>query len=250
MQISHRTKQATLNMLQPTVLTKYLLIAISCIICAHANADTSYQSLQSIRKKSELFLQDQFSKSKISPEISVGTLDPRLKLPICENELNAFSPQGSATFGSGTVGIRCKGTKPWTIYVPVKVTGYTNVVVIARNVKRGHILSRHDLVYEKRELSRLHNGYYLSINELIGKQLKRPLMRNNIIYQHATEEPDLIKRGQDVMLTAATNGISVEIKAKALSDGKMGQRIRVKNLSSKRVVEGVVIGSHAVKISL
>lgn len=228
----------------------HLLLPVLFFTCAHAKADSAYQPLQSIRNKSELFLQDQFSKSKISPEISVGMLDERLKLPLCSSELEAFAPQGTVKFGSGTVGIKCTGTKPWTIYVPVKISGFTNIVVVSRNLRRGDIIKEHDLAYEKRDLSRLHHGYYINKGELTGKQLKKPLMRGNIVYQSATEEPDVIKRGQEVLLIADTKGISVQMKAKALMDGKIGQLIRVKNLSSKRVVEGRVVGGNAVKISL
>ena len=36
----------------------------------------------------------------------------------------------------------------------------------------------------------------------------------------------------------------------ALSDGSLGQKVRVKNLSSKRIVEGVVDGPGVVKVTM
>lgn len=60
----------------------------------------------------------------------------------------------------------------------------------------------------------------------------------------------IIQRGELIMLVATAGQMEVRMSGTALSDGSLGQRVRVKNLSSKRVVEGVVDGPGTVKVTM
>ena len=55
------------------------------------------------------------------PEISVGRLDSRLKLAACDEALETYDSPNGLNGGRGVVGVRCNGSKPWKIYVPVSV---------------------------------------------------------------------------------------------------------------------------------
>jgi flagella basal body P-ring formation protein FlgA len=59
----------------------------------------------------------------------------------------------------------------------------------------------------------------------------------------------VIKHGQDVTLIAAAGGIEVRAAGRALADAAGGARLRVQNLSSLKVVEGVVEGPDRVRVS-
>jgi len=59
----------------------------------------------------------------------------------------------------------------------------------------------------------------------------------------------LIERGQRVTVLAGGNGLEVRMPAEALSHGAKGERIRVRNLSSHRIIEGVVAGAGLVRVN-
>ena len=61
---------------------------------------------------------------------------------------------------------------------------------------------------------------------------------------------NVIHRGQQVTLIAGSEGFQVRMNAIALSDGRISERIRVQNLSSQRVVEGVVRSDSVVEVPL
>ena len=82
-----------------------------------------------------------------------------------------------------------------------------------------------------------------------------PLVRQ-IAFQHGTTltmdmlKADLvIKHGQDVTLIASAGGIEVRAAGRALSDAAGGTRVKVQNLSSLKVVEGVVEGPDLVRVA-
>jgi flagella basal body P-ring formation protein FlgA len=60
----------------------------------------------------------------------------------------------------------------------------------------------------------------------------------------------LVSRGQQVTLEAQTDGVHIRMGGEALAEAALGQRVRVKNLSSERVVEGVVRSDEVVEVSL
>jgi flagella basal body P-ring formation protein FlgA len=62
--------------------------------------------------------------------------------------------------------------------------------------------------------------------------------------------PDLIvRRGQAVTLLSSGGAVEVRASGRAMVDGTAGARIQVQNLSSMRVVEGVVESADLVRVA-
>jgi len=57
-----------------------------------------------------------------------------------------------------------------------------------------------------------------------------------------------VQRGQTVTLVADAGGMSVRMAGRALSDGLINQRVRVENLSSGKIVEGIARSEQVVEI--
>ncbi len=58
----------------------------------------------------------------------------------------------------------------------------------------------------------------------------------------------LVRRGDEVLLTLRSSGsIEVSVKAEALQDARLGERIQLKNLESGRPLAGVVTGRNAAR---
>lgn len=182
-------------------------------------------------------------------EIHMGQLDPRLRLTQCELPLTSSLAPGSQFSGKTTVHIRCNSSRPWTVYISANVMLYGKVIQTAGPLVKGHILQKEDLILVEEDLSRLKYGYFTESKFLIGKQLKRRLSQKRVIKANYVEAAILIKRGELVSILAKSPGYSVKMSGKALSNGAKGDRIRVKNTSSKRIIEGVVLGIGIVSIN-
>jgi flagella basal body P-ring formation protein FlgA len=209
------------------------------------------QSRTSIRETARQFIVSETTVAHESvPDIQVGRLDRRLRLTACSQSLHAFLPPGGRTLGNITVGVRCSGIKPWTVYVPVKVVAYKKVLVVTRPMKRGHVLLKNDLELATRDLSTLRSSYLTDSEQAVGKTLRRSISSGTMLSTSMLASPRIIRRGQAVTLVSRTGGLQVRATGKALMDGASGQRIRVQNKTSKKVVEGVVISAGVVQIPL
>jgi flagellar basal body P-ring formation protein FlgA len=60
----------------------------------------------------------------------------------------------------------------------------------------------------------------------------------------------LVRRGETVTVVSRSGGIEVRAGGTALTDGARGERIRVRNDSSRRIVEGVVTAAGRIEVTL
>lgn len=238
------------NMINYLFFIVFLFITPSIYATPSANNSPELHKHQNIVETARQFLDDNIDKSNYSrTEIQMGQLDPRLRLSQCPLPLTATLAPGSRFTGKATVHIRCNSTSPWTVYVSAKIRLYGKVVQTANPLSRGHVLKSADLMTVEEDLSRIQFGYFVDKKSLIGKQLKRNLPQNKIIRANYVKYKTLVKRGELVSIIAGNSQYSVKMTGTAMGSGALGDRIRVKNTSSKRVVEGTIKEAGVVSIN-
>lgn len=183
-------------------------------------------------------------------EIKVGRLDSRLRLTACSTPPTAFLPSGTRLSGKLTVGIRCQGTKPWTLYIPAEIKIYTDVVVAASHLSRGTAISMKDVINVRQEVSYLNAGYFTDPNELVGKVLKHDIREGTAISPRKVKAPLLVKQGEEVTIIASLGNLEVRSKGKALKNAARGETLQVRNTRSKRVIEAIAIRPGTVSIKM
>lgn len=216
-----------------------------------AAADTHYEPHATIRQAARTFLLARASEEhRGKTVVEVGALDPRLRLPACSAPLSAFLPPGGRTLGATAVGVRCQGARPWTLYVPARVRAMGPVVVAGRALGRGERLRADDLQVVERDLAEAPPGHLEALDEAVGMTLRRPLAAGTPLTRQALAPPLVVRRGQQVVLLAEGAGLQVRSTGQALADAARGERVRVKNSRSQRIVEGVAVGAATVKVDL
>ena len=211
-------------------------------------ADPQWQSVTDIAAAAEDYLRRHVGPSARRTEVRAGPLDVRLRLANCDKPLQAFLRRGTRIAARTIVGVRCAGTKPWKVYVPVDVIVTAKVVVAARTLPRGHLLTEEDLAVEDRDVTRALSGYVTVPAQVLGQRLKSQLLSGRMLTPALLEADKLVRRGQMVTLMVNNGGIAIRMTGRALSDGALNQRIRVENLNSGRIVEGIVRSRENVEI--
>lgn len=169
-----------------------------------------------------------------------GQLDRRLRLSRCDQPLDTFSAAGSNSGGNTSVGVRCPDSPGWTLYVPVRVEMRREVIALRHAMGRDSVLHDDDLKTIEVDVSRHARGYFTRKDELVGRTLTRAVGGGTVLSPAVVAQPAMVRRGQRVTLIAGDGPVAVRAPAEALSDGRRGQRVQVRNLSSGRVIEGVV----------
>ncbi|NCE93270.1 flagellar basal body P-ring formation chaperone FlgA [Pseudomonas sp. L13] len=183
-------------------------------------------------------------------EIQVNPLDPRLRMPLCDKELTATLESPAQPIGRVTVKVRCEGASPWTVFVPAQVKLFRDVVVVARPLKRTGIIGYDDVALRERDISLINQGYLTSLDQAVGQKLTRPVVTDQVLTLVHLEQAEVIRKGDQVVISASSGGLNVRMPGEALSNGGMSEQIRVKNLNSNRVIKARVTAPGQVEVAL
>ncbi|KTC15485.1 flagellar biosynthesis protein FlgA [Pseudomonas marginalis ICMP 9505] len=183
-------------------------------------------------------------------EIQVNQLDPRLRMPLCDKELTASLESPAQPIGRVTVKVRCEGASPWTVFVPAQVKLFRDVVVVTRPLKRLGIIGFDDIGLRERDISLINQGYLTSVDQAVGQRLTRPMVADQVITLVHLEQAEVIRKGDQVVISASSGGLTVKMPGEALSNGGMSEQIRVKNLNSNRVIKAQVTAPGQVEVAL
>lgn len=226
-----------------------LLPLLLTLIASNSPAESpDWQPVDDIAATAETFLKARTGVFAGNTSVQAGNIDPRQRLALCDQALAGFLRSGTEIKARTIVGVRCSGSKPWKVYVPVDVI-VTEIVLIARKtLNKGQVVTADDIVEEARDVSRLRSGYISDQAAAVGQRLKTQLIAGKILVPSMFEVEIAIRRGQTVTLTAAGGDFSIAMTGTALMNGAINQRIRVENTHSGRVVEGIVRSREHVEV--
>ena len=161
-----------------------------------------------------------------------ATLDPALRLPRCGAALVA------RVQGSNSVEVACPDG--WRLFVPVRVRRSQTVLVLSRGIAPGETITTDAFVPETRDASRIVGAAVADPAQAVGRVARRTLSAGAVLSATDLVAQRLIRRGDNVALVSRRGGVEVRVVGKALGDAGESERVTVENLSSRRVVQGVV----------
>lgn len=186
----------------------------------------------------------------INPQISLTPLDKRLRLQVCERTLETFSNRDRATAGQMTIGVRCHAPVSWTVYLSARVKVMRPVAVAARPLSANHQVTAADVRIEQRDIAGLRQGYLSESEILVGQTIRHAMPVGAIFQQNHLRPETIVRRGQLVILVAGVGGMEVRVAGTSMADASLGDRVKVKNNASDRVVEGIVDAPGVVRINM
>lgn len=219
-------------------------------------ADPAYTTSQMLIGASQSFLEqavaEYLQQSGIDgrPQIEINRLDPRLRLAACATPLSIRLESPKQPIGRISLRVRCDSTAQWTVFVPAQIKLYRQIVVASRPMKRQTVLGAADIHLAERDVGALNAGYLTELAQAIGNKSTRPLLADQALTPNMIEQPDVISKNDQVVISAGTHNMTVRMPGEALSDGAPGEQIRVRNLSSQRIIKARVTGPGQVEVNM
>jgi flagella basal body P-ring formation protein FlgA len=227
-----------------------LLLSLGLNMPLAAQVLPPHQDIESIREIVQKFLHSETLKIGKPGTIKVSHLDPQIRLSRCSKAPEVFFLNRNNKIGNLSVGVRCKGNRTWTIYVPARVGVLTKVAVVSRALPRGHLISANDIQKETRDLGILTEGYFLNPRDAIGKSLNRRMVLGAVITPASIKPASAVRRGEKVTILAQRKGVEVRMPGTALANGTAGVMIKVRNNLTNKVVQGVVTKHGEVRVKI
>lgn len=209
-------------------------------------AAAAWQETNSIRSAAEAFARSQTSDLPGKVEISVGAVDPRLQLPKCE-KLEGFIPPGGKLWGNSTIGIRCDRPSAWSLYVPVTIQVIADVIVTARPLSRGTVISLQDVTRQTADLTQLPPSVLTAPEQAIGNTITNNVPSGSILRTDMLRSPLVIMQGQTVKVLTKGTGFTVSSEGKAMGNASAGQVVSVRTPTGQ-VISGIAKPGGVVEI--
>lgn len=169
-------------------------------------------------------------------------------LPVCAGSISA-EPPGALRDGIAQLRLRCEAQPGWTRYVRLGVERPGTVWVLTQPLERGAVVNAAVLKSEPRDLARLP---YLPLTDaaaIAGHSARRTLPAGTVLSAALLQAPPAIRRGETVTLVGLAAGLEVMAPGEALADAADGQRLKVRNRGSRRVVEGIARSGQRVEVA-
>lgn len=137
--------------------------------------------------------------------------------------------------------VQCPDHPGWTVAVVSQANVFLPVVHARTVIERGQTIGADQLKREELNIAKAPRGFFNDPDDVIGQGAKRRIRANQLITPALLGTPLLVRRGQRVTIVANQDGIAASAQGEALENGREGAVIRVKNLSSEKVIDAKVL---------
>ena len=182
-------------------------------------------------------------------EVSVGSLDSRLRLAPCAR-VEPYLPTGARLWGRTRLGLRCvEGPTAWNVFLPVTVKAYGPAWVLTGPVAAGTVLSAQDAMEAEVDWAEESAPVMANPEMWVGQVAARPLVAGQALRQSMVRAPQLFRAGAQVKVQAQGPGYVVTSAGQAMSAGVAGQIVRIR-MDNGRIISGTVNESGTVVVAL
>ncbi len=129
-----------------------------------------------------------------------------------------------------------------------KVSNSIKLITLRNNLKKGEVIQKHDLKFDYKPNS-VGNGFFESFDSLVGRKINQNLSKGQVIKIRHLEENFMVSEGQSIIIFSDLYGINVRMQGNALENGHFNELIKVKNISSGKIVQGRVINEKKILIN-
>ncbi|AGK48769.1 flagella basal body P-ring formation protein FlgA [Burkholderia thailandensis MSMB121] len=214
---------------------------------AAAPAPAGQQDGESIRRAALAFLQQQAAGLPGKTTVTVAPAFPR-GLAACAT-LEPFLPSGARLWGRTTVGVRCAGERPWTIYLQAKLAVQATYYVAARQIAPGETLTAADLVARDGDLTMLPLAVITDAQQAVGATTLTRVAAGLPLRQDLLKSAASVSIGQTVRVVASGQGFTISAEGSVLNNAAPGQQVRVR-MAAGQIVTAIVKDAATVEIPL
>jgi flagella basal body P-ring formation protein FlgA len=182
-------------------------------------------------------------------EVSVGTLDSRLRLAPCAR-VEPYLPAGSRLWGRTRLGLRCvEGATAWNVFLPVTIKAFGPAWVLNSNVASGVELTAAEASEAEVDWAAEAAPVMANPDQWVGQVASRQLMAGQAVRQFMVRAPSVFRAGAQVRVVAQGPGYAVTSSGQAMTNGTVGQTVRVR-MGNGRLISGIVNEDGTINASL
>lgn len=224
-----------------------IISKISCIASftiIFATAITLFSSAACLAESNELnlLLKTYLKKNYPWAEIEISELS--VNEPISGMPVKIFiekPPPGKTTFF-----LEFEDGKK--IQASANIKAYDWILITSKALRKGHHLEQIDVYSTLLDITKIPRGAIRKLENAVGKQLERSVNANMPLVDVMVKDKTLVKKGQMVFLVIESPRFSIRTTGEIRANAYVGGQAKVVNLSSKKIISGVLVDENTVKV--
>jgi flagella basal body P-ring formation protein FlgA len=175
----------------------------------------------------------------------------RYRLPSGKLDLLVSAPKHTDWIGAIAfrVDVFVKGRRVQRLSVPAHIEVWSDVIVAAKPLARRQPIGHDDIKIQRMNLSRTPKNIIVRKDQVIGNRTTSAIAMNAILCTDDIEMPPAVSRGDVIQLLAESPLLRVTTKGVAKDKGAVGDRIRVLNLRSKKMIYARIVDPFTARVS-
>jgi flagellar basal body P-ring formation protein FlgA len=180
--------------------------------------------------------------------VHLNTIPNQLKEQIRVKNITFMKVPDTNGDGICNIEIDINGGRSKNVQVPFRVFVKRKLFVLKIAGKKDESIGRGDIFIKETYMNGKGDEYPAAVEDLTDKILKRDVPANTILTYQMLEEPIAVQRGEIVNIVAENKKLLVLVKGKTIDRGRIGDTVRVKNISSGKEIVGRVTAHNTVGI--
>lgn len=180
----------------------------------------------------------------LKPEVSITVMPAIRPMKLCVAPLEV-TPADVRHFSRMRFSATCNASGERQEYV-VRATLTAEVIVASSSLTANQLIADNDVVLMRKDVTQLDDAF--SDPQLaIGFASRRSLREGQVVQKKWLLAPTLVKRGQLLDIMAVNGSIEVRVAGEAQDSGRRGEIIRVRNISTGRIIRARVLDAAKVE---
>lgn len=231
-------------------MTKKLVLPVCILMIVFFTRVNAYSQDRSfIESKIRNFIQKIYSEDD-DIQIRFGKIPVVLQGRPNVTNINFAKPPDAKGNGICLVEIVDSKTKrDRSLYIPFRLIRKTKIFVLNYNGKKGDVIRAGSVTEIATRFNENRREYPSRLEDITGRILKKDVVEGTVISYPIIDDPIVIHKGEIIDIVVENKKLFVQTKGKAMEKGRLGDSIRVKNLSSDREIVGRVVSGDKILVS-
>jgi flagella basal body P-ring formation protein FlgA len=146
------------------------------------------------------------------------------------------------------VHILVDGREALKVHVPATIEVWSDVVLTVKPLGKYQPIEADDIIVKKMNLARVPANVVVRVGQVLGLRARHNIAANSVLRNDQIESPPVVRRGDVVQMIAESDVLKVAAKGMAKENGAVGERIRVMNLQSRKIIYAQVLDEQTVQV--
>jgi flagella basal body P-ring formation protein FlgA len=196
------------------------------------------------------YLYQEALRGESSAKVKNMRVPDRLILPKGSITYQVVPPKNSNFLGKISLSIQfhVDGKLLKKVWVTATVELFVDVLVAKHPLGKHKPIGEDDLELRRMDLAQLPLNVIFNSQDVVGKRTRQSIGPGTPLRTDMIELPPIIQRGDVVVVVVESKGLRITAMGKARRRGRLGERIPVENLDSKKILYARIIDSRTVRL--